>query len=75
MHSFDSPRLQLSDLNEAVDSAETWKRFAAATLMATAALLLCAAMVVVLATLLPHLATASHAAAVNLSPFGMQARV
>jgi hypothetical protein len=32
-------------------------------------------MVVVLAPLLPHLATASHAAAVNLSSVGMQARV
>jgi hypothetical protein len=39
-----------------------------ATLMAAAALLLCAVIVVILAPLLPHLDTVSHAAGLNLSP-------
>jgi hypothetical protein len=75
MSGFDTPRLQLSGPTAAEDSAETWKRFVTATLMAAAALLLCAAMVVILAPLLPHLATASHAAGLNLSPVGMHAHV
>jgi hypothetical protein len=74
MSGFVTPRLQLSGLNEAEDSAETWKRFATATFMATAALLLCAVIVVILAPLLPHPAYVTHAAGLNLSPLGMHAR-
>jgi hypothetical protein len=68
MSSFDSSRPLLAGPAEAEDSAETWKRFVTATLMAAAALLLCAVIVVILAPLLPHLDTVSHAAGLNLSP-------
>jgi hypothetical protein len=72
MRGFDTPGLQLSGQLSGMNDlqskplAESWKRLAAATLMATAALLLCAAMVVVLAPLLPHRATMSHAASLSL---------
>jgi hypothetical protein len=77
MSGFDTPRLQLSGLSDqqAEDSAEAGRRFVAATLMATAALLLCAVLVVILAPLLPHPAAVSHAAGLSLSPIWIHARV
>jgi len=76
MSGFDTPRLQLSGLNEqAEDRTDFWKRFAAATLMAAAALLLCAVIVVILAPILPHAAYASHATGLSLSPSGTRLSV
>ena len=75
MSGFNRPPLQVSGLSGIADSAEAWKRFTAATLMATAALLLCAVIVVILAPVLPHLAAATHAAGLNLSPISLHARV
>ena len=61
MSGFDTPGLQLPGFNEQEDSPSAWKRFAAATLMATAALLLCAVIVVILAPVLAHPSHVAHA--------------
>jgi hypothetical protein len=74
MPALDTPHLQLSGLTEAEDSAEVWKRYAAATLMAAVALLVCAVIVVILAPMLPHAASVSHAAGLSLSPMELHAR-
>jgi hypothetical protein len=76
MSGFDTPDLQLSGFPEQQfdSTAESWKRFAAATLMATAALLLCAVVVMILAPLLPHPTSILHAASLSQSPLGAPAR-
>jgi hypothetical protein len=77
MRGFDTPGLQLSGIyHQQADSArESWKRFAIATLMATAALFLCAVIVVILAPLLPHASSVTHAAGLNLPSLATHARV
>ena len=76
MSGFHAPHLHLSGVSEpqTESAAESWKRFAAAMLMATAALFLCAVLVVILAPLLPHASRLSHAAGLDLSPVGSHAR-
>jgi hypothetical protein len=75
MSGFDSPRLELAGLQQAEPIQEAWKRFAVATLMAGAALLLCAIIVVILAPLLPHASSVSHAALLTLPAPATPARV
>jgi hypothetical protein len=75
MKSFDTTGLQMTAIYEPQELVpESWKRFAAAILMAAVALVVFGLVVVALAQLLPHPGTMSHDAALNPLPLAHSTR-